>query len=112
MNRKNARNKFQNYIDKIMSTTFGPDLFVPTSCSDAPPQRFCDARHQKLCEDVKGQVIKCGSQHEMISPMTLINHSLLKWRKHALGDSMDHNHHDTFLLLSDAKIDMAAYCYS
>jgi len=44
-----ARTKFQNYIDKIMSTTFGPDLIVPTSCSDAPPQTFRDARHQKLC---------------------------------------------------------------
>ncbi len=26
-----ARTKFQNYINKIMSTTFGPDLLVPTS---------------------------------------------------------------------------------
>ena len=110
--KKKARTKFQNYIDKIMSTTFGPELLLPTDCSDAPPQRFRDARHQKMCEDVKGQVIKCSSEQEMISPTTLINHSLLKWRKHALGDNMDHNRHDTFLPLSDAKIDMAAYCYS
>ena len=35
--KKKARTQFQNYIDKIMSTTFGPDLLVPTSCSDAQP---------------------------------------------------------------------------
>ena len=110
--KEKARTKFQNYIDKIMSTTFGPDLLVPTSCSDAPPQTFRDARHKKLCEGTDGQVIKCGPQHKMISPETLINHSLLKWRNHALGDSMDHNRGDTFLPLNDAKIDMAAYCYS
>ena len=49
-----ARTKFQNYIDKIMSTSFGPDLVVPSSCSDAPPQRFRDAHHQKMYEDIKG----------------------------------------------------------
>ena len=89
--KEKARIKFQNYIDKIMSTTFGPELLVPSSCSDAPPQTFRDARHQKLCPDIQGQVIKCGSQKDMISPMTLINHSLLKWRNHALRDSMYHN---------------------
>ena len=107
-----VRTKFQNYIDKIMITSFGPDLVVPSSCSDTPPPRFRDARHQKMCDDIKEQVIKCGSQQEMISPTTLINYSLLKWRNHALGDSMNHDSDDTFTLPSTEMIDMAAYCYS
>ena len=73
-----ARTKFQNYIDKIMSTSFGPDLVVSSFCSNIPPQRFRDAHHQKMCEDIKGQVIKCGSKQEVISPTTHINYSLLK----------------------------------
>ncbi len=44
--------------------------------------------------------------------MTIINHSLLNWQTNALGDSMDHNRHDTFLSSYDAKIDMTEYCYS
>ena len=95
-----------------MSTTFGPDLLLPTACSDAPPQKFRDARHQKLCKDIQGKLIKCDSQHEMISPEVLINHSLRKWRNHALKDSMYHNRGDTFLPLSKERKDMAAYCYS
>ena len=106
-----ARTKFQNYIDKIVSTSFGLDLVVPSSCSDAPPQRFRDAHHQKMCKDIKGQVIKCDSQQELISPETLINHSLLKWQNHALGDSMNHRSDDTSLIPSKEMIDMAAYCY-
>ena len=110
--KEKSRTKFQNYIDKIMSTTFGPDLLLPNACSDAPPQKFRDARHQKLCKDIQGKLIKCDSQHEMISPEVLINHSLRKWRNHALRDSMYHNRGDTFLPLSKERKDMAAYCYS
>lgn len=124
--KQKARTKFQNYIDKIMSTTFGPDLLIPLSnstsdeadlttggnaFSDAPPQKFRDARHKDLCKDIQGKVIKCGSQNELISPVTLINHSLTTWRKHAMHDTKQ-NRPDTFLPLSDEKIDMAAYCYS
>jgi hypothetical protein len=93
-----TRIKFQNYIDKIMSTVFGPDLLVPNACSDAPPQNFRDTHHEELCKDIKGQVIKCGSENEMISPKTLINHSLLKWRNHSLSDNMNHNRGDIFFL--------------
>ena len=95
-----------------MSTSFGLDLLVPNVCTDATPQIFRDTRHDELCKDIKGNVIKCGSNNKMISPKTLINHSLLKWGNHALSDSMDHNHGDTFLLLSGARKYIAAYCYS
>ena len=61
--KEKARTKFQNYIDKIMSTTFGPDLLVPNACTDSPPQKFCHARHEELCKDIKGKVIKCGSKY-------------------------------------------------
>ncbi len=61
--KEKARTKFQNYIENIMSTTFRPDLLVPSSCSDAPPQRFCNTSNQKLCKDIKRKVIKCGFQH-------------------------------------------------
>ena len=61
-----------------MSTSFGPDLLAPNVCADAPPQTFRDARHEEMSKDIKGKVIKYGSDNEMISPKTLINHSLLK----------------------------------
>ena len=101
-----------HYIDKIMSTSFGPDLIVPSFCSDAPSQTFRDARHQTLCENIKGQVIKSDYQQVMISPVTLINHSLLKWQNHALGDSMNHRSDESSIHSSKEMIDMAAYCYS
>ena len=70
--------KFQNYIDKVMSTSFGPGLLAPNVYAYAPPQTFCDARHEEICKDIKGKVTKCGSDNEIISPNTLINHSLVK----------------------------------
>ena len=45
-----------------------------------------------------------GLWYEMISPKTLINHSLLKWQNH-------HNRGDTVLPLSNTRKGMAAYCY-
>ena len=56
-------------------------------------------------------MIKCDSQQELISPETLINHSLLKWQNNALGDSMNHRSNDTSLIPSKEMIDIAAYCY-
>ena len=94
-----------------MSTTFRSDLLVPNTCADAPPQRFREACHDKLYKDIKGNVIKCDSENEMISPKTLINRSLLKRQHCALSDSKNHNLGDTFLPLSDTRKDMAAYCY-
>ena len=107
-----ARIKFQNYIDKSTRTSVGQDLLALNVCADAPPQTFRDARHKGMCKDIKGKVIKYGSENEMISPKTPINHSLLKWQNHALNDSMNHNRGDTFLPLSDTRKDMVAYCYS
>ena len=95
-----------------MSTSFWPDLLASNVYADAPPQKIRDARYEEMYKDIKGKVIKYGSENEMISPKTPIKHSLLKWQNHALNDSMNHNRGDTFLPLSDARKDMAAYCYS
>ena len=62
-----------------MSTSFGPYLLLPNSCADAPPQTFCDARHEELCKDIKEEVTKSGSDNKIISPKTVTNNSLLKW---------------------------------
>ena len=118
VDRDEARAKFQDYVDMIMSTTFGPDLYVPpinfsnAVCTDASPQIFRDARHKELCKGIEGKVIQRGDEKDRISPMVLIEYSLKQWKKHALRDAKRTDRFDTALPMDSARVDIAAYCYS
>ena len=63
--RQVARDKLKDYIEKIMTTSFGLDLVCrPHGCSgknlseltDASPQILRDARHNELSKNIKGEV--------------------------------------------------------
>ena len=118
VDREESRARFQDYVDMIMSTTFGPELYVPpinlsnAVCTDASAQIFRDARHKELCKGIQGKVIQRGNENDLISPMALIEYSLNQWKKHALRDLKRTDRFDTTLPMDSARVDMAAYCYS
>lgn len=121
--RKESRNNLYQYIDKIMSASFGPELVAP-SLKDKPKtasvdhllcdvttQIFRDARHEEGHKLIGGRVMKDLQDGSLISCEHLINHSLKTWKQHSLRDFHD-RHLDTVLPLSQERVDMAAYTYS
>ena len=115
-----ARDKLKDYIEKIMTTSFGPDLVChPHGCSgknlseltDASPQILRDARHNELSKNIKGEVMQLGEK--TVSAEVLIQWSLDRWRDYALKDVKDNAmRDDTFLPITQARKDIAAYTYS
>ena len=88
---QSAREKFTDYIKKIMSTSFGPDLGCHPPGSpgnnvpeliDVKPQVLQDARHKELCKNIKGEVTQIGAK--LITAGVLIEWSLSAWRDYAL----------------------------
>ena len=117
--RQIARDKFTQYINKVMTSSFGPDLVYPTSSlqsttlelTDVPPQTLRDARHKELSKNIKGEVIQMGGKS--ISAEVLIEWSLSAWQKYTLKDVKDNAvRSDTFFPMSEARKDIAAYTYS
>ena len=115
-----ARNRLQNYVDKIMSATFGHDLilshnqYTPSKSLfvDAPMQTFRDARHEDLCRDVCGEVIEDTHTGQTFHPMVFVDHSLKYWRDCAYQDAMCAMTPDVYLQMIDERADMAAYTHS
>ena len=118
--RQVARDKLKDYIEKIMTTSFGPDLVChPHGCSgknlseltDASPQILRDARHNELSKNIEGEVMQLGGK--TVSAEVLIQWSLDRWRDYALKDVKDNAmRDDTFLPITQARKDIAAYTYS
>ncbi len=125
--KREARSKFQQYIDRIMSTSFGLDISKVEvksngddnenysynngnneeypkkffSFTDRPFQDFRDARHKHLCNDIKGKVIQNDSNKGFTDTKALLQCSLQQQRKNALRDCS----------LDGKKIDLLAYTY-
>ena len=110
--RQEERHKFQQYIDKIMSACFGPDLVIPDDkqYTDSNAQTFRDARHKNLCKDVGGKIIQSDSSNSTKTPMDLFTYSLETWKESEKYDHNDERRPDTNP--TPERIDMAAYCHS
>ena len=103
-----ARKRFTQLIDKLLHTSYGPDLVVEHACNDVSvqsvsnptpadsifvdrePQVFRDARKKTLSHDIMGRVmqcVKCGSE---VSTTDIVNLALESWRQKAKqeGSSM------------------------
>ena len=115
-----AREKFKTYVEQVMTTSLGPDLVCQPSDSseehnseliDASPQILRDARHNELSKNIKGEVMQL--RERPISAEVLIQWSLEAWREYASKDMEDYAmRDDTFLPMTKARRDIAAYTYS
>ena len=97
--RSKARQFFCAHIDEIMNATYGTEIKVTHKChegdvkTDTPvedifrerkPRIIRNARHKKLSNDVKGEVLECPVCNETISTPSLINLALARWKEYAI----------------------------
>ena len=96
-----ARKKFTELIDKLLHTSYGPDLEVVHTCNDVnlqsssdptpagsifknrESQVFRDARNKTLCHDIQGRVMQCMKCGTEISTTNMINLALESWHDKA-----------------------------
>ena len=103
-----------------MSASLGHDLVLhglpgATATSklvDPPMQTFQNGRHEDLCQDLCGNIINDETMGQAFSPNDLIEHSLRHWKDCLYRDTRNAMGPDTYLPLSDARLDMAAYTYT
>ena len=118
-----ARKRFNQLIDNLLHTSYGPDLKVEHTCNnvnvetatepapagdvfeDQEPQVFRDARHRTLCHDMKGRVMQCMKCGSEVSSTDIVNLSLEFWQEKAIqeGSLVDIN----FPILPE-RLDIAA----
>ena len=129
--RNKAWKTFQEHIDNVVSTSYGPQLCITHKCigekdqetlkTDFPenlfkekePESFCQARHKELCNDIRGDIMFCQYCEQTISTTNIVNQSLKRWKDSVIwGTRAQDNRPDTIIPLSQARLDMAAYTFS
>ncbi len=94
--RSKARPTFQQQIDNVVSTSYGPQFCITYKCisekdqetlkTGIPESLFKEkepdclrwARHKDLCKDIGGGIIFCQDCEQTISTKDIVNQSL-KW---------------------------------
>ena len=94
--RNKARQTFQQHIDKVVSTSYGPQFCITHKCigekdqetlkTGIPESLFKEketdclrwARHKNLCNDIRGGIMFCQDCEQSISTTEIVNQSL-KW---------------------------------
>ena len=126
--KREARHKFCAHVDEVMSASYGTDLKVTHKCmnegiekhttdfadeiyQDREPRIFRNARHKKLCHEIKGEVMECKDCGHHTKTIDVINLALQRWKQEALKDDVA-KRLDTVLPLSNKRLDIAAYTYS
>lgn len=92
-----ARMELANYIDSIISASFGTDLKTTHTCKDQPkkrttvardpekvfrsahPQVFRDARHRMLCSQIGGKLLVCKKCKKMVSHEDLLDSTMKQY---------------------------------
>ena len=123
--RLKAKNEFIGIVDKLLHTSFGPELKVVHNCRDRDQdkiprpvgkvfkevnnQTIRNARHKTLCHKIGGKLMYCEHCEEEYSPTDIVNLALESWHSIAVrkGSKAD----VTFPLKSE-RLDIAAYTYS
>jgi hypothetical protein len=111
---------FQEHIDNVVSTSYGPQFCITCKCvgekgqetlkTDSPENIF--ARHQELCNDVRGGIIFCQDCEQTISTTDIFNQSLKRWKDTVIeGARAQDNRPDTNIPLLPERLDMAAYTF-
>jgi hypothetical protein len=76
------------------------------------PECFHQARHKKLCNDIRGDIMFCQNCEQTISTTDIVNQSLKRWKDSVIqGTRAQDNRPDTILPLSQASLVLAAYTF-
>ncbi len=129
--KKDAQKTFCQHIDNVISASYGPDLSITHRCIDGDeneqlkigiankllrekdPTHFRHARHKELYDEVKGGIVYCPDCNQTMSTIDIVNNTLQRWKDCLIpGDRAQHNRPDTMILLSQERLDMAAYTFS
>jgi hypothetical protein len=126
-----ARRKFCGIIDKVVCASYGQEVCITHRCVDQNnthtmkhdiPQNifkqkesdiFRQVRNKDACNEVKGGIMYCEDCDKTISTVDIVNQSLQIWRDSIItGERAQYTRPDTQILLSTARLDMAAYTFS
>jgi hypothetical protein len=130
-----TRNKdqktFQEHINNLISTSYGPQLCITHKCigeidqetlkTDIPenifkekePDCFPRARHKELYINVRGGIMFCQDCEQTMSTTDIVNQSLKRWKDTVIwGARAQDNRPDTNIPLLPERLDMAAYTFS
>ncbi len=130
--RNRARQTFQEHIDNVVSTSYGPQFCITHKCigekdqetsktgipeslfKEEEPDCLCWARHKDLCNDIGGGIIFCQDCEQPISTTDIMNQSLKRWKDTVIqeGARAQDKRPDTNISLSPERLDMAAYTFS
>lgn len=122
--KEETRKKFYNYIDQVMSASYGEQLEITHNCNDPPNKgQICqrpdqivrDARCKELAKEYEGKILECDTCHKELSTEDIIDYTLKRWKALALQD-LTHRQQKTRthtnLPLEPERLDIAAYTYS
>jgi hypothetical protein len=134
-NDKKTRNQawqtFQQHIDNVVSTRYGPQFCItnkrlgkkdqetfktgiPESIfKEKEPDCLRQARHKELCNDIEGGIMFCQDCEQTISITEIVNQSLKRWKDTVIqGARAQDKRPDTNIPLSPESLDMATYTFS
>ena len=93
-----AQKTFQEHIDNVVSTSYGPQFCITHKCigekdqetlktgipenlfKEKEPECFHQARHKKLCNNIRGDIMFCQNCEQTISITDIVNQSLKRWK--------------------------------
>ncbi len=129
--RTKARQTFQQHIDKVVSTSYGPQFCITHKCigekdqetfktgtaeslfKEKEPDWLRRARHKDLCKVIGGGIMFCQDCEQTISTTDIVNQSLKRWKDTVIrGTRAQDKRPDTNIPLSPNRLDIAACEFS
>lgn len=122
--RTRARAQLQDYVDKVMSASYGTQLLVPGPnnsdveaeklLEDASSQVLRDARHEELNKDIGGCVLKKKGANVKAATTDLANYTLKSLKNQAIQSTSGiyDKHFVTNMPPMPERLDIAAYTHS
>jgi hypothetical protein len=125
--RTKARQTFQQHIDKVVSTSYGPQFCITHKCigekdqeklktgiaeslfKEKEPTWLRWARHKDSCKVIVGGIMFCQDCEQTMSTTDIANQSLKRWKDTVIQGARAHDKRpDTNIPLSPKRLDMAA----
>jgi hypothetical protein len=96
-----------------MTAPMPPSTRYKNLFREKDPTVFCCARHEELCDGVKGGMMYCPDCKQTISNIDIVNKALQGWKDCLIpGNRAQHNRPDAMIPLSKERLDMAAYTFT
>ena len=140
--RERARENMLNYVDEVMSASYGNNFKMMHSCDDSEPvpvnvadvlhaddefpppdeeakerlEKMRRARHKDHCHDINGEILSCKECGKEFSPADIINNVLHTWQhqaqQEATSDQEEQEWSPVQFPLTQEHLDVAAYRFS